>query len=86
MTYYQEPIVPGVTSGFDRTFRPFREDDLTPLTLRDELQNHYLRAMVSWLLTQGWPAAKSAGSLWQIAELCIVLVEWLELVLSPIYS
>lgn len=62
-----------------KTLRPFQEENLTPLTLRDELQDRYLPGMISWLVNRGWPAARAAGSLWQMSELGTVLIEWLEL-------
>jgi hypothetical protein len=63
----------------DKTLRPYREQNLTPLTLREELER-YQAGMINWLVTQGWPSAREAGSLWQLADLSLVLLEWLELV------
>lgn len=61
------------------TFRPYSEDNLTPLTLREVLRDEYLRGAIMWLL--GYDAsrplsqqldnrpmrAQAIGSTWQVA-------------------
>lgn len=69
-------------AGFAPTLLPARNESVHWLTLREELQGRYLAGMIDWLGNEGWQAAKSANSFWQIAHLGTVLIDWLSLQLS----
>lgn len=67
------------TANLRVTFHPYKEENLTPVTLREEIRDNYLRKSIEWLLNYEQPnrliRAEENESPWQAAFSTLLFIE-----------